>query len=680
MQADNFNEEDRKRLERLLSHPESAEYLTEALSKAIVSDPKPQVDESKPQVNQEPEPVQNDTAINIVRHFTISGGLLAGVLLLAAAVATPLRDTYTVCFNPNPVPNTSKCLGVKTYTIDQDHIEKLVNHPSLVVVPEKRGNPALAVGLALFGTAFAGGSGFIAKQALKEKTDAMPINRTNRRTAWTATKMEADKVVKQRHQDLQHGFTVSDNTNQHALAAADTFNEFDQIQRLIAALEPQERELFFQHLALKEQKEVMQQQAQLQAQQDQNPWGALLGGVSGQQAIPSSTPVNSIEQAKVVGQSIIKSMAGSIKSKVLVAPSRAGKTTVLYLYYDAMFSRYPSAEVFVIADKREMVHPNIPTENYAFCDGASFKGDGLKMLNKVYGIYQERAKLPESERDALAQSHPVRLTLVDWLSTWTTIRKDDPVADKVNSQLIGLITKGAACGICVDIDTHSATVEALGIDAATRESLDFVAIAYCKQSDKGDLDRISDGLGLLPKVISKALIVPDKGDRNRLGSEFTKLRDALLASEFNSSIIFTTTGGNRIGITPQFERKTLGDLSLETEEVEEEEELVEIDEDETTIESCLMDAARAVKKYLESREDRKATFKNIRSQRAIASLWKSPTDLARIAIDFLISQEIVEALPEIDPVLGTKVDVPEDKRVYQLIGERVARTCHSFKG
>lgn len=668
MQADNFNEEDRERLERLLSHPESAEYLTEALSKAIVSDQKTAVDEGKPEVNQEPEPLHNDAAINITRHFMISGGLLAGVLLLAAAVATPLRDTFTVCFNPAPVPNTSKCLGVKTYTIDQDHIEKLVNHPSLVVVPEKRGLPALAVGLALFGTAFAGGSGFIAKQALKEKTEAIPVNRTNRRTAWTATKIEADKIIKQRHQDLQHGFTVSDNTNQHALAAVDTLNEFAQIQRLIAALEPQERELFFQHLALKEQKEIMQQQAQIQAQQAQSPFAALLGGVPQQQALLDSTPVNSIEQAALMGQSIIRSMAGSIKSKVLVAPSRAGKTTVLYLYYDAMLSRYPNAEVFIIADKREMVHPKIPVANYAFCDGTSFKGDGLKMLNKVYGIYQERAKLPESERDALAQSHPVRLALIDWLATWTTIKKDEPTADKVNSQLIGLITKGASCGVCIDIDTHSATVEALGIDAATRESLDFVAIAYCKQSDKGDLDRISDGLGLLPKVISKALIVPDKGDRTRLGSEFTMLRDALLKGEFNSSIIFTTTGGNRIGITPQFERKTLGDLSLEHEEIEEQEP-IEVDEDEITIDSCLMDAARAIKKYLESREDKSATFKQIRNQRAITSLWKSPTDLARIAIDFLVSQEIVEALPEIDPILGTKVDVPEDKRVYRLITE-----------
>ncbi|MBW4628816.1 MAG: hypothetical protein KME49_25705 [Brasilonema octagenarum HA4186-MV1] len=669
MQADNFDDQDRERLERLLSHPESAEYLTEALSKAIVSDQKPPVDESKPEVNQETEPVQSDTAINITRHFMISGGLLAGVLLLAAAVSTPLRDVYSVCFNPAPVPNTSKCLGVKSYSIDQDHIEKLVNHPSLVVVPDKKGNPALAVGLALFGTAFAGGSGFIAKQALKEKTEAIPVNRTNRRTTWTATRLEADKVVKQRYQDLSQGFAVASNTNQHALAAADTLNEFSQIQRLIAALEPQERELFFQHLALKEQKEIMQQQAQIQAQQQQSPFAALLGSVPQQQALLDSTPVNTIEQAKDMGQSIIKSMAGSIKSKVLVAPSRAGKTTILYLYYDAMLSRFPSAEVFVIADKREMIHPKIPVANYAFCDGTSFKGDGLKMLNKVYGIYQERAKLPESERDALAQSHPVRLALIDWLATWSTVKKDEPTADKVNSQLIGLITKGAGAGISIDVDTHSATVEALGIDAATRESLDFVAIAYCQQSDKGDLDRISDGLGLLPKVVSKALIVPDKGDRTRLGTEFTKLRDALLKGEFNSSIVFTTTGGNRIGITPQFERKTLGDLTLDPEVAEEEpEDPIEVDE-EVTIDSCLMDAALAIKKYLESREDRSATFKLIRSQRAIAQLWRSPTELARLAIDFLVSQEIVEQVEEIDPVLGVPIESSEDKRVYRWIGD-----------
>ncbi len=365
-------------------------------------------------------------------------------------------------------------------------------------------------------------------------------------------------------------------------------------------------------------------------------------------------------------------MAASIKSKVVVAPSRSGKTTILYLYYDAMFDRYPKTEVFAIADKREMIHQKIPVANYAFCDGETFKGDGLKMLNKVYSIYQDRAKLPESERDVIAQTHPVRLALIDWLATWSTVRKKEPVvADKVNSQLIGLITKGASCGVCVDIDTHSATVEALGIDASTRESLDFVAIAYCQPNDKGDLDRISDGLGLLPKVVSKALIVPDKSDRTRLGSEFTRLRDALLKGEFNSSIIFTTTGGNRIGITPQFERKSLGDLSLETEEVEVEEEPIEVEEEEEKeqdISFYLVDAARTIKQYLALRERQQATFKLIRSQKAIALLWrKSPTALARLAIDFLISQEIIERIEENDPVLGIKVDVPEDRRVYRLI-------------
>ncbi|MBW4636432.1 MAG: hypothetical protein KME30_32520 [Iphinoe sp. HA4291-MV1] len=667
---ENFSDEDRERLERLLSHPESAEHLTEALSRSIVQQPN---QEEKPQP--EPEPVQSDAAINITRHFMISGGLLVGVLLLASAVSTPLRDTYNVCFNPSPIPDTSKCLGVKTYIFDQDHIEKLVNHPSLVIVPDKRGNPALAVGLALFGTAFASGSGFIAKSALKEKSEALPINRTNRRTAWTANKIEADKLIKQRHQDLQHGFTVSDNTNQHALAANDTLNEFAQIQRLIAALEPQERELFFQHLALKEQKEMLLSQAQLQAQQAQSPFAALLGGIPQQQALPDggSGPASNIEQSKEIGQSIIKSMAASIKSKVLVAPSRAGKTTVLYLYYDAMFDRYPKAEVFVVADKREMVHPKVPVANYAFCDGASFKGDGLKMLNKVYDVYQKRAKLPESERDALAQKHPIRLALIDWLATWTTVRKDESVANEVNSKLIGLITKGASCGVCVDIDTHSATVEALGIDAATRESLDFIAIAYCKQSDKGDLDRISDGLGLLPKVVSKALIVPDKSDRTRLGAEFTKLRDSLLKGEFNSSIIFTTTGGNRIGITPQFERKTLGDLALDAKEEEpeeEEEEPIEVDEEseDLGIDYYLIDAAQAVKEYLESRDDKQATFNQIRNQRSLKRLWKSSTDLARLAIKFLVTREIVEPVEDFDPVLGTPIEVSEDKRVYRLVG------------
>lgn len=665
---DNFDSnEERERLERLLSHPESAEVVADAMAKALVQGQQAKPEDESVQEVQQQLPESNDLVININRHFMISGGLLVGVLMLAAAVATPLRDTYDVCFNPNPVPNTSKCLGVKTYTIDQDRVEKLVNHPGLVVAFKSKGNPVLAVGLALFGTAFATGSGFVAKQTLKEKSEALPVSRTNRRTAWTAQKLEADKVIKQRHQDLQHGFDVSDNTNQHALAASDTLNEFEQLQLLIAKLDDNQRELFFQHLALKEQKEMLQQQAQLQAQQAQSPFAALLGGLPQQQLVGgtnASALSDEIEKAKEAGQSIIKTAAASIKSKVLVAPSRAGKTTVLYLYYEAMFNRYPNAEVFVVEDKREMVHPRIPALSYAFCDGENFKDAGLEMLGRVYDIYTERARMAESERDAIAAKHPIRLALIDWLATWTAVKKDKAIADEVNSKLIGIITKGAGCGVCVDIDTHSSNVEALGVDESTRESLDFISIAYCKQDDRGDLDRIADSLGLLPKVIGKSLIVPDRDERKRLQSEFTKLRDGLLNNQFNSSIIFTTTGGNRIGITPQFERKTLGDLMIDADE-EVEEELTEADE-ENNIDYYLIDAAKIIKLYLESREDKQASFKAIRDQRALRKLWREPGKLAKLAIDFLISKEIVVLVDEVDPVLGTKADAPQDKKIYRL--------------
>jgi hypothetical protein len=662
-------DQQREYLERLLSHPESAEALVEALDKAA-SVAVAQVDPpQEPPATEEPEK-QSDTAITVIRHLLITGAWLGAAACFALAWSTPLKDTYDVCFNQNSRPNTSVCLGAKRYVLGADHVKELTQHSGLHIVPKDKGKPVQAALLALVGTSFAFGAGVINKQALKEKTEAVPVNRTNRRTGWTANKMEADRVIKERYQSLQHGFAVQGNADLHAFAASDSSNEFLQMQAMITAMPPEVRDAFFQHLALKEQRAMEMARLQAQAQQAQSPFAALLGGLPQHQitsGVEANVAPDDIEKAKAEGLAIIRSTAASMKSKVMVAPSRAGKTTVLYLYYNEMLTRYPEGEVFIVEDKREMIHPRIPVENYAFCDGETFKDAGLEMLNRVYDIYAERAQMAESKRDAIAQKKPIRLALIDWLATWSAVEKDKAVAPQVRNKLIAIITKGAGCGVAVDIDTHSANVEALGIDASTRESLDFISIAYCKQNEKGDLDRVSDGLGLLPKVISKALIVPDKGDRTRLGSEFTKLRDALLKGQFNSSIIFTTTGGNRIGITPQFERKTLGDLTFEEVKDEPEEDQAEDEEErEQSIEFYLLDAARAIKVYLESRERKQATFKQIRDQRSIRSLWKSATDLTRIAIEYLLTNKIIELIEQRDPVLGTLLETKEDDKVYKL--------------
>ncbi|WP_414572832.1 hypothetical protein [Nostoc sp. CCY 9925] len=66
-----------------------------------------------------------------------------------------------------------------------------------------------------------------------------------------------------------------------------------------------------------------------------------------------------------VGLEIIKQAGKPGKSKALVAPSRTGKTTVLYFMLDQAFQLHSDLEVFVWQGKGiEPIHPNIPRKNH----------------------------------------------------------------------------------------------------------------------------------------------------------------------------------------------------------------------------------------------------------------------------------------------------------------------------
>lgn len=98
-------EQQREYLERLLSHPESAEALVEALDKTtsgaiaqinINQEERPSPEEAPAQ--EQPEQ-SSDTAITVVRHLLTSGALLGAAACFALAWSTPLKDTFDACFN-----------------------------------------------------------------------------------------------------------------------------------------------------------------------------------------------------------------------------------------------------------------------------------------------------------------------------------------------------------------------------------------------------------------------------------------------------------------------------------------------------------------------------------------------------------------------------------------------------
>lgn len=254
--------------------------------------------------------------------------------------------------------------------------------------------------------------------------------------------------------------------------------------------------------------------------------------------IPEFNP----EQYKEIGLQIIKSFAVSERSQAIVAPSRCGKTTVVYLLLEEFFKKYPDMKCWVWQGKTlEPVHPKILRSQYFLFQ---IKNPDLTPLNEVFKIYEERQ---EGDKNRT----PVKLIINDWQSIRDCLQASDTKLFKeVVAKIMTISNNGAALNVTVALDTQSANIDDWGLGSGSiRDNFDIYAVARIQWIDgypKGDLKA-------LPKLITNKDLIPTLKDRERLSSEFEQLRTAMERGEFNTSILLSTVGIYRLGITPTFE-------------------------------------------------------------------------------------------------------------------------------
>ncbi|BAY78749.1 hypothetical protein NIES25_52260 [Nostoc linckia NIES-25] len=252
-----------------------------------------------------------------------------------------------------------------------------------------------------------------------------------------------------------------------------------------------------------------------------------------------------------VGVEIIKQAGKPGKSKALVAPSRTGKTTVLYFMLDQAFSLHSDLTVFAWQGKGiEPIHPNVPKQNHY---GFNLQDIDLGAINAIWEIYEQRQQLLEQ---GVREFSPVVLAITDWQSIkdlLSSAAKD--IFKIVQGKLMTLANNGAALGTTIWIDTQSPKISDWGLGSSSiRDNFDIFAIARIGYDEDNTV--IGD-CNCVTKTAQNPMIVSQESDRTRVLTQFAQLQEGMKAGDIKSSVILSTAGIVRIGITPQFERSAL---------------------------------------------------------------------------------------------------------------------------
>jgi hypothetical protein len=198
----------------------------------------------------------------------------------------------------------------------------------------------------------------------------------------------------------------------------------------------------------------------------------------------------------------------------------------------------------------EPVHPNIKRSHHF---GFNLQDIDLGAINAIWEIYEQRQQLLEQ---GVRDFSPVVLAITDWQSIKDLLSSASKDTFKeVVSKLMTLANNGAALGTTIWIDTQSPKISDWGLGSSSiRDNFDIFAIARIGYDENNN--PIGD-CNCVTKTAQNSLIIPQESDRSRVLTQFAQLQEGMKAGDIKSSVILSTAGFVRIGITPEFERSAL---------------------------------------------------------------------------------------------------------------------------
>ncbi|MBD0263592.1 MAG: hypothetical protein ICV78_12970 [Tolypothrix sp. Co-bin9] len=605
----------RARLESALSHPENVDALRPQLEKLAQIQAQQQRQQAQPQpLKPLPLPSANLFA---------KGCLLVSVLLIGAAMATPTKTSYDVCFNPKPLPNQPQCLGAKKYRIDEDRLSEITQHSGVHAINRVQGHPLLAIGLGVIGTVFAGAGTQATREALKVKTSSVVSDRLKRRHGWTQEKIQADASVKASHEATQHGVNYVEVYNAHTLTAESAKLEFASLHQAIASLPPQLQDQFVNFLALKEaeQQAQAQMQAQLQARQ-QDPLTQLFGTThsSPESSSPGQSELSSpASRLTSTGGAMIENLVTADRSIIFLGVPGSGKSVSMRVLIGRMRKLHgEKLELYAIGSKGGDSFAGIKTISYS-----GNLEEAYNTLIKVYAEHRHRQdNLPANQRQKIGHVRPICLIFDDYKNFCDRMKTAEgkikvsfpgstteiELSDAFSNAMSDIAFNGREGGIKLIIGTQASNVTDLPFlgSAQARES-----VILCYQARQNP-DNKANGFGVIDGVLKNANVIGDAKTRQDLTAQYPNVKTASIST--NQPVILssvTDDGMWALGLVPNLTKE---DYELEASYAEVNEINESLDELEADVEETkLSGEATALRNFLVRTNRKQSSIRELTS-------------------------------------------------------------------
>src|SRR4028119_198822 len=256
---------------------------------------------------------------------------------------------------------------------------------------------------------------------------------------------------------------------------------------------------------------------------------------------------SNLEIARKIAARILNSLAGINTSIFLAGPTRTGKTRTLHKWLRDTKTRFPQAEIYVIAQKYGDF-PGVPKHQIAIFDPL-FPEESMKFLDEVYEKLLVRKSQPATEETY--RNRPIKLILEDWFATHQCLvqKRNAQLWEDKASKLGSIATVGGQYNVGYFICTQTFNLASSGVaDSNIRLNLALIAQGLVRTKANGEQQ---GSYGVIEQMLNNQKVFAGKSDRERLTSDLSQLIPISMTEQ--TPIIFSTIGNPELGLMPQIE-------------------------------------------------------------------------------------------------------------------------------
>jgi hypothetical protein len=265
---------------------------------------------------------------------------------------------------------------------------------------------------------------------------------------------------------------------------------------------------------------------------------------------PAIQPNSNLELAQQVAVKTLNSLASINTSIFLAGPTRTGKTRTLHKWLRDTKTRFPEADIYVIAQKYEDF-PGVPPDRIAIFDPL-FPEESMKFLDEVYEKLQSRKSKPATEETY--RHRPIKLILEDWFATHQCLvqKRNAQLWEDKASKLGSIATVGGQYNVGYFICTQTFNLASSGVaDSNIRLNLALIAQGLVRTTSN---DEEQGSYGVIEQLLNNQRVIASKETRDILTADLKRLIPASMASQ--TPIILSTIGNPALGLMPQIEVET----------------------------------------------------------------------------------------------------------------------------